>query len=291
MQSWDRPSSTALAAEEPRRAASGGHGHPFHPRAWYQRRSGAGGLTGPIRPFTPTDNLPPGSGDVMITTQVFLIYWTPNNTISSTYKNLLTRFVQDLGGTPFLNVVTQYYGNNGTIQNVVTYGGSWTDTGHGYDAYDSSHHGTIAAPIRDSDIRSEIDAAIAANSWPVGLGNMFFVFTESGIESCASFGCTPLVDNTYCAYHDWFGSGSTQRVYSNMPFVNSPGWDCVNTSGEPNNTDADREISTFSHELFEAITDPHPNDTWTDLSCGGGAACGEIGDKCSYFFPNAANAD
>jgi uncharacterized repeat protein (TIGR01451 family) len=83
------------------------------------------------------------------------------------------------------------------------------------------------------------------------------------------------------------------RIYTNMPFVNSAGWDCNNTNGQPNSAidgDADLEISTFSHELFEAITDPYPNLTWTDGDNSDNAG-GEIGDKCAYRFPNAANAD
>jgi uncharacterized repeat protein (TIGR01451 family) len=265
--------------------------HLFRPRAAYGVGSAPAGANAPSMPYAPTDNLPPGNGDVMLNTTAYLIYWTPNNTIAASYKNLLERFFNDVGGTAFLNIVTQYYGNNGTIQNVVNLGGTWTDTTNGYDAYDSSHHGTVAAPLQDSDIQKEVDAAIAANGWPTGPDKMFFVFTEKGIESCNGGDCTPLVNNKYCAYHSWFGSGSTERIYANMPFVNSASWDCNNTSGTPTDADADREISTTSHELFEAITDPHPNDTWTDGNCGGNVACGEIGDKCSYFFPNAANAD
>src|SRR5205814_9799786 len=145
---------------------------------------------------TPTDNLPAllaccdlGVPLVMNTTKVFLVFWSPNGTISPSYKGLLQRFVQDLGGTPFLNIVTQYYDQpNGHIKNVVTYGGSYTDT----TAYPHTGAAPPATwdPLQDGDIQDEVDRAIAANGWPTGLGNFYAVFTEKGINSCNGSDCT-----------------------------------------------------------------------------------------------------
>jgi len=280
--------------------------HLFHPQSWYEEHQAAGKNQTGGTIFSPTDNLPPGPGAllpgfVMHTTKVFLIFWTPNNTITTGYESLLQRFVQDVGGTPYLNILTQYYDNslisNNYIQNVVTFGGSYIDTSTAYNAYNSADLGTPASPLQDSDIQSEVDHAISVNSWPTGNGNLFAVFTEKGIESCDGSGnCTPLVPggNEYCAYHNWYNI-LNNRIYANMPFVNSTGWDCNNTSGQPNSAidgDADYEISTFSHEMSEAITDPYPNATWTDGNCSGGVVCGEIGDKCAYnFHSGQTNAD
>jgi uncharacterized repeat protein (TIGR01451 family) len=293
--------STVLSAQSggPHPAPPGvtpGQGHVFHPRSWVSVGGSGSGASGSTI-YTSTDNLPPGAGallpgTVMHTTKVFLIFWSPNGTLAQSYKDLLTRFVNDLNGTPFLNIVTQYYDNDllsrDYIKNVVTFGGVYTDSTTAY-----PHAGTGADPLQDGDIQSEVDHAIAVNGWPTGNGNFFAVFTEKGIESCnGTNNCTPLVPggNQYCAYHNWFNL-LDNRIYTNMPFVNSAGWDCNNTNGQPNSAidgDADYEISTFSHELFEAITDPYPNLTWTD---GSGPNGGEIGDKCAYVFPNAANAD
>jgi uncharacterized repeat protein (TIGR01451 family) len=272
-----------------------GQPHVLHPRGW--AGGGTGGSASGASIYSSTDNLPPGPGallpgTVMHSTRIFLVFWSPNGTLKQSYKDMLTRFVNDLGGTTFLNIVTQYYDNSivgpDYIHNVVTLGGVYTDATSAY-----PHAGTGADPLQDGDIQGEVDHAIAVNGWPTGNGNFFAVFTEKGIESCnGSNNCTPLVPggNQYCAYHNWFNL-LDNRIYTNMPFVNSPGWDCNNTSGQPNSAidgDADYEISTFSHELFEAITDPYPNITWTD---GNGSNSGEIGDKCAYVFPNAANAD
>ncbi len=269
--------------------------HIMRPRQWYeaQRQQARPG------PLGPTDNLPPGSGPTMHTMQAFLIFWDPNNNISNTFKNLLTRYFQDAGGTPLYNIVTQYYdtvgGGKTFIQNVVTYGGSWADTANAY-----PHAGSASDPIFDSDIQAEVDRAISANSWPTGLSNMFFVYTEKGIESCTTTGKTSCTLNVtgsdpkqgYCAYHNFFNSGANERIYANMPYVatwtGNPG--CNNTNGQPNNFDADLEVSTTSHEQFEAMTDPEPNSNWTDSNCAGNVVCGEIGDKCAYIW-GTANSD
>lgn len=292
---------TVVAAQQaPPAAGSDGQPHLFHTLDWYerQRTGGGGNPAGANIIFSPTDNLPPGPGSffpgtVMRSTKVFLIFWTPNNTISATYKNLITRFVNDLKGTPFLNIVTQYYDNSifgpDFIHNDVTLGGTFTDTSTAY-----PHTGAASPwdPLQDSDIQNEVDHAISVNGWPTGNGNFFAVFTEKGINSCSGSDCTPDDPNPnpngFCAYHNWFNL-LNNRIYTNMPFVNTWPGSCNNTSGTPNNADADREISTFSHELFEAITDPFPNLTWTDGNCGGMVKCGEIGDKCAYFFPNTGS--
>ena len=44
----------------------------------------------------------------------------------------------------------------------------------------------------------------------------------------------------------------------------------------PNGTSDGALIGGLSHEHVESITDPEPNNAWTDW----GAETGEIGDKC-----------
>ncbi len=279
--------------------------HIMHTRQWYQEQRQT---SSPV-PFGPVDNLAPGSGPTMHTMNAHLIFWDPNNNIPASYKNILAQYFTDVGGTPFYNIVTQYYDTvSGTtnIQNVVTYGGSWTDTANPY-----PHAGTTADPLLDSDIQDEVDAAISANGWATGLGNMFFVYTEKGIESCTDgthTSCTPGFANPpnkngYCAYHYNFNSGANERIYANMPYGGT--WTgsgyCLNNNGYPNGSyrnDEDTEISVTSHEQIEAMTDPEPNSNWTDGSCGtktNPLPCGEIGDKCAYDFslvtPSADGSD
>jgi uncharacterized repeat protein (TIGR01451 family) len=283
----------------------------LHTREWYLDQQPTGGGSLSAAGFTSTDNLSsvgaccdifPLPPLVMHSTTIFLVFWDPNNNIPQSYKDLVTRFVNDLGGTPFLNIVTQYYDQrNGHITNSVSLGGTWTDTTNAY-----PHTGAASPwdPLQDSDIQDEVDRALSANGWPTGLGNFYAVFTEKGINSCNGSDCTPDDPNPnpngFCAYHssftDVFGSHvnlgpfGDDRIYTNMPYVGTWPGSCNNTSGTPNNFDGDLQVSTFSHELIEAITDPFPNFAWTDFN-NADKHGGEIGDKCAYYFPNAANAD
>jgi len=256
--------------------------------------SGAAGVAG--IGFSPTDNLDGGFFSnfplgVLHHPRVFLIFWSPNGAIPQNYKDLLARFNNDLHDTPFANILTQYYDNDlfgrDNITTDIALGGVYTDSTTAYTAY-NGHAGTGADPIVDDDIQKEVDHAISVNGWPTGFDNFFAVFTEQGIESCADgSNCTPGTANpVYCAYHSFFNLLSP-RFYANMPWVDTWGGCRGNANGIPNFAAGDREVSTFSHELFEGITDPFTNGIWTDPD--GGA--GEIADKCNQHFDSSANAD
>ena len=246
-------------------------------------------------PASPGVDLPPGNGDIMPSTTLYYVFWLPtglhyeaNAAGDTNYENLLIQWAQDLGSSQFHNLVTQYNGNNGTITNNVTYGGSWTDSG----AY--PHAGTTGDPLQDSNIRDEVTAAFAANSsWVQGINTIVAVFTANGIQECASFGCTFDSTGGFCAYHDHFNPGGSDTPYAFMAyddFTHVAGFTCdagqTGSDTDPNrgnypNGDraADAEINTLSHEVIEAETDPHPNDTWTAPN-----PEGEIGDACNFNF-------
>jgi hypothetical protein len=232
-------------------------------------------------------NLAYGGGPVMITTTAYAIFWTPNSTMTASYRTLLNRYFQDIGGTAFNNINTQYYMNPGPvyITNTTVFGGSWLDTTNVY----PGGRGTPADPLTGQDLKDEIVRALAANAgWnPPNGSKLYFVFTEKDIESCADTfqGCTPGVlspppgAGSYCAYHDHFNNGGNLVIWANMPYAASWG-SCIAITCSPNgNLDADVEISPTSHEHFEAVTDPlwdGPNG-WTGPGF-------ENGDKCAYNY-------
>ena len=239
-----------------------------------------------------SQDLPPGSGPIMPSTTIYYVFWLPtglnyesNSAGDANYESLLTRFAKDLGATQYHNLVTQYNGTNGTIGNSVSFGGSWVDTS----AY--PHAGTTADPLQDSDIQAEVHNAVTTNGWSEDLNHIVAVFTANGIQECDGSTCTFSASNGFCAYHDHFTDGSNDALYAFMGFDNFThlaGQTCVagQTAGDtdpnrfvyPNgDVNADAEISTLSHELTEAETDPHPNATWTGPN-------GEIGDACNYNF-------
>ena len=240
----------------------------------------------------PSKDLLAGSGQVMTSTTIYYVFWLPTGLHyeadaagDTNYENLLTRWANDLGSSQFLNLISQYSGTNGTVGTSVTFGGSWTDA----TAY--PHAGTTADPLTDSDIQTEVKSAVAANAWTEDVNHIVAVFTANGIQECQGSKCTSSATGGFCAYHDHFSDGGHDAVYAFMGFdnfVHVAGKTCVagETTGDndpnrgvyPNNdVSADAEINTLSHEVIEAQTDPHPNDTWTGPNS-------EIGDACNFNF-------
>jgi uncharacterized repeat protein (TIGR01451 family) len=248
-----------------------------------------------------SQDLPPGSGEVMTSTTIHYVFWLPTGQHyeadaagDTNYENLLIQWAQDLGSSQFLNLISQYSGTNGTVGTSVTYGGSWTDTA----AY--PHAGTTGDPLTDGDIQTEVANAVSTNGWTEDVNHIVAVFTANGIQECMGSTCTFSSSNGFCAYHDHFSDGGNDALYAFMGFDNFThvaGKTCVagNTGGDtdpnrgsyPNgDVSADAEINTLSHEVIEAQTDPHPNDTWTGPN-------GEIGDACNFNFAprNTSGAD
>lgn len=67
-------------------------------------------------------------------------------------------------------------------------------------------------------------------------------------------------------------------MFAYLPQADSIGG-CDPGSPYPNSKVLDTEINVLSHEVFEAVTDPHLNGTWQDAANGGS---GENGDKCNF---------
>jgi hypothetical protein len=241
--------------------------------------TGAGGAP------SSTTNMTYHGGPTQQTVAAYTIFWSPNGTISSSYRTLINRYFQDIGGSSFYNVVSQYPGLTDT-QNVSTLGGTWIDTG----PYPAGE-GSAFNPLSHTDIQTEVARALSLNpSWnPAGLGRMFFVYTELGVESCwdptvaySNLSCTPGVASpnpVQCAYHSAFGTLNNPVIYANMPYGETWPWVCRGFPTSPNgDLAADAEISMSSHEHFEAVTDPLL-DAWFDSN-----SSGEIGDKCAYIY-------
>jgi uncharacterized repeat protein (TIGR01451 family) len=242
----------------------------------------------------PGDNITNGSGNIMPNPVIYYDFWLPtgyhyesNSAGDTNYENLLIRFANDVGGSQYLNMLTQYHGGNGSVGGGASFGGSWVDSGTAY-----PHAGTTGDPLQDSDIQTEVANAVATNGWTEDANHIVAVFTANGIHECMGSTCTFSGATGFCAYHYNFSDGGNDAIYAFMAFDNfthSVGYTCV--AGESgNDTDANRgtypnsdksadaEINTFSHELGEAIVDPHPNKN------------GEVGDACNFnFSPRADN--
>ncbi|MEU1600910.1 choice-of-anchor P family protein [Streptomyces sp. NPDC005708] len=241
----------------------------------------------------PSYDLPRGTGPVMHSITISLVFWLPpgrhfeaDPNRDAAFENLQQRWVQDTGNTPFYNLLTQYYDDSGHISNSVSFGGSYVDTR----AY--PHDGTMARPLTAGDITDEVSHAVAAKGWAEDSTHLVAVFTGRDVQQCsvpdAPNGCT-FVDGgkhtgAYCAYHDHFDDNGKDAIYAFMGNDDGDhGGPSCDVGGSSPNGDmaADSEISTLSHEVIEAVTDPHPNQSWTQK---GDPSGGEIGDKCAYKF-------
>jgi len=239
----------------------------------------------------PLANMTYHGASVMTSVTAYTIFWVPpGRNVSPAYQSLINRYFQDIGGSSFFGIVTQYYQEppRQYIQNASTLGGTWVDT--------APYPNTV---LLESDLQQEVQKAIAVNQWPTGYNVMFFVYTARGVESCLNdySACTPgeaqvLGRPGYCAYHSAYGTVAQPVIWANMPYGatwnGNPAGQCTALSQFPNDADSDITISTTSHEHFEAVTDPvFYRDVnglqyygWTDTDGGSG----EIGDKCAYRY-------
>jgi hypothetical protein len=192
-------------------------------------------------------------GPVESAPAVYVDYWgwTYDPSGEAGYLN---RFLSSVGGTPWLNTVTQYGSGNPSVLFV----GSW---------YDPS-----PTPAQPTDAQVQIEAANAARHFGLGTSvNVEVVVATPTGHSAAGF-----VTNTpggYCAYHGAVAS-YPNITYTNLPYITDAGANCgaylVNGNGS-----LDGVSIVEGHELAETITDPLLN-AWYD------ASGNEIGDKCAW---------
>ena len=239
------------------------------------------------------------------------------------YKAIISQYFNDLSGTSFYNLMTQYADfQQGAVVNSQTLGAGWTDS-CGYTSTPSTTTGPVpggteAAPMYQTDIQAEVQRAMAINHWPAGLGNQYYVYTGYGAADCfappGQASLTPTCSvvgpkPVYCAYHgDFQDNAGNYVLYANMadgafaanptainncytaPIGVSDPAHSVNGS-QVTDPIADAEVSITSHEQFETVTDAEvgtasqyaPPLAWYEQ------VNGEIGDKCAYNYGNYAS--
>ncbi|WP_020684028.1 choice-of-anchor D domain-containing protein [Rudaea cellulosilytica] len=248
-------------------------------------------------PAASTNDLTYHGGPVMRDPTNYVIIWNPpGSTFGANYQQLIEQYFTDNGGTPFMTINSQWNDSSGVpVPNTNHFGGTWVDTTNAY-----PHAGTVADPLNGSDIRDEVNRAIAANpTWQAhGLSTMYFVYLGHNIIECFkgsgdTFGCFAGTDvdghsppapsgnpntvagaATYCAYHSSFDG---DKIYATMPYA-SDGSCYGSASPFPNGVDQDIVLSPTSHEQNEAYSDPQLNAWYNDTSGN------ENGDNCAYTY-------
>jgi hypothetical protein len=180
---------------------------------------------------------------------VFLVFWDWTQDPSGE-QPYLTNFLQTIGGTSWLNTVSQYGGSPN-----VTFGGVLNDP----------------TPIPNSPADSDIQNEALNAAQQLGVGNsdnvQMVIATPTGNS-------TPGFGTQFCAYHGDVAA-DPNITYTNMPYVTDAGAGCGEDSVNGGAGTLDGVSIVEGHELAETITDPLLN-AWFD------AQGNEIGDKCAF---------
>jgi serine protease len=208
-------------------------------------------------------NLTYHGGPVQTAPKIYVVYWgnawngsgDPNGERS--YYN---SFISLVGGSRWLNSVTQYTQSNGShVGNASgSFVGSYIDTGS-----------TPPSAPTQSQIANEA-ARAAAHYNDYSASASYIVALPHGIVP-SGFG------TQYCAWHSAATvTGKGTIAYTNLPYMSDVGYSCgVGSVNSPGTLDGVSIVG--GHEQGETETDPQPNTGWVDLTNNS-----ENGDKCAW---------
>jgi PKD repeat protein len=234
-------------------------------------------------------NLDYNGGPVMSSNTNYAVYWDPEGgpAYPSEYQVGVNQYFEDLahdsGGHENVDsVTTQYNDAAGEFASYDShFGGALIDK-------DPYPKGCSAAPIcvTDAQLQKELEKFIEKEKVALGLvtdlAHEYFILTPPGVESCLEPGVCSAGSSEpfYCAYHGNVPlAGGGEIIYSNDPYVTGIGG--CDDGDHPNNRASDGVIEGgLTHEHNESITDPEPNNAWTDYASGESSGF-EVGDKCN----------
>ena len=226
-----------------------------------------------------------GNGGIGVETypQVYLVFWGSqwNNNDPSGEAALLQSFLGDVGGSSWLNSVTQYC--QGVAAGTEFCNGAGTAAGNPPNMlvgvwYDNGS----AAPSKPRQSQLAAEAANAAQHF----GN-----TAAGSNDSVQYVIATATGNNangfgtqYCAWHSYTSSNAGNIAYTNLPYITDAGASCgANFNGLGPNAGI---TIVEGHELAETVSDQFPSSGWLDAN---GA---ENGDKCAWISSGqGASAD
>jgi len=240
-------------------------------------------------------NVDYNGGPIMPSNTDYMVLWSPHGLAAypPEYVSGIEQYFRDLahdsGGNQNVDSVTTQYNDltGASVHYAVTFGGALVDTDP-YPKAECPVHGPVLTCLTDPQIELELERFITAHHLMRDLTHEYFLMTPPHIESCFSSdpnatpafgGCSAGEDPQslalFCAYHG-NTTLSPMLFYANDPFVTgNPGCDDGN---HPNGPSDGAIEGGLSHEHNESITDPIPNDAWTN---GAGRNQGlEVGDQC-----------
>lgn len=219
------------------------------------------------------------SGDGIVVTPIF---WAPPTAapFPAGYTGGIERYLSDVaadsGTTANVYSLTPEYG----VDYRIAAGPALTDQGAFPADGCRPDDGVSTTCVTDEQLRDELRRLRAAGEIAPGLDRFYPVLLPPGVETQDRDSSTSA--SGFCGYHRMFGDGDTAIVYGNEPFEAT---NC-DAGQAPNGSAAlDGAISTLSHEVMEAITDPDADSAaWLD------ATGHEIGDLCAEDYGTAAGS-
>lgn len=252
------------------------------------------------------NNMDYNGGPVMPSNTDIMLFWSPKGYSAygspgnpPEYVTGIEQYWKDLqhdsGGNQNVDSTSTQYGDvtGAFARYQVTYGGAILDT----DPYPTSQcpaSGPVTNCLTDAQIQAEVEKVAAAQHIPADLSHEIFVITPPKVVGCFTNdasqsygGCSvgePANLAFYCAYHQQTAA-SPMRFYAFDPYVYNfkyNGQLACDSGNYPNGPSDGAIDGGMAHEHNESITDPIPNDAWTN---GTGADHGEEnGDQCSYNY-------
>lgn len=249
-----------------------------------------------VRFDTAFGNMDYNGGPVMPSNTDYMIFWSPTGlgAYGPEYVSGLQRYFRDLahdsGGHQNTDSVSAQYNDlTGAVARYdVRFGGSLLDT-QPYPKSLCPVHGRVIECLTDAQIQHELERFVSQRHLKRDLSHEYFLLTPPHVEGCFSDnpnatpafgGCSageePQTLALFCAYHQTTVL-SPMLIYADQPFVT--GNSGCDDGNHPNGPSDGALVGGLSHEQNESVTDPIPNDAWTN---GTGANHGsEIGDQCN----------
>jgi chitodextrinase len=234
-------------------------------------------------------NLDYNGGPVMPSNTNYVIYWEPEGRPKSPpeYQSGVNQYFEDLahdsnGHENVDSVATQY---NDAAGEFASYNSHFA--GGLVDTETLPANGCTKAPIclTTEQLEKVLKNFVEKEKLPTDLAHEYFLLTSPGVEDCfeasgqvCSGGTT--ASERYCAYHANIPlPGGKAIIWANDPYVTGL-VGCDEPENHPNAKPSDGVIlGGLTHEHNESITDPEPNNAWTDFATGFETGF-EIGDKC-----------
>jgi hypothetical protein len=216
-----------------------------------------------------------GVGGIGVETapRVYVVFWGSQwSDDPSGEANLVQSFLSGVGGSNWLNSVTQYC--QGVASGTILCNGAGQAAGNPSGIFAGAWDDNSPAPSKPSQSQLAAEAVRAATHFGntaagSNTSTQYVIATAHGNNS-SGFG------SQYCAYHSSTSSSSAGNIaYTNLPYITDAGASCgANFNGLGPNAGI---TIVEGHELAETITDQFPNGGWLD---GSGA---ENGDKCAWI--------